>query len=199
MTKPLKILVVIIGIGLTYGVIWNVTVYIAVRSKPLGKFLVDTHFRLFSCNSSKSGCYELRPLPKVLQGKKIVFNSNTNVEFDPFKTRDDFSDLDILGFLDTNPHEFDGNLVDPVLRERGNLAEREYCIIRAVYHYNCSYCIDSSDYAYIVLEDSKGNRFSSLLNDMDSSVSPARDIPWDEQFPYALDKGGELGVLKDIN
>ena len=198
MNKVFKVIGVVIVVAIVFGVSWNIMVYVAVRNKPLSAFLVATHFKLFSCGSSKSGCNEIRPLPTVLQNKKIVFGTTTNVEFDPFKKHEDFSDIDTLGFLDTNPHEFDGNFVDPLLRKRGNLAEREYTIARAVYHYNCSYCIDSSDYAYIVLEDVKGNRFISLLNDLDLSNTPGKDIPWNQQLPYALGKDGE-GTLANAD
>ena len=153
-----------------------------------------------SCVSGKSGCDELRPLPKILQNKKIVFNEDTSIQFDPrYRPEIGLTDLDVLGSIDTNSHRsIQDNIVDPSLRERGYLAEREYKIIRAVYHYNCSYCVDSGDYAYIVLEDSKGNRFSSLLSDLDFSTDPAQDVPWDEQLLYELGRDGELGKLVDI-
>ena len=198
MKRLLKVIGIIIGIGLLYGVLWNLAIYISARNKSFAELLVATHFTLFSCHVNETGCNERRPLPEVLQGKKIVFNKTTTIEFDPFERREDFSDVDILGFLDTNSHEFKNTFTDPVTRERGTLEEREYDIVRAVYHRNCSYCIYSIDYAYIVFEDSKVNRFSLFLNDMDSSVVPGRDIPWDRQLPFELGRDGERGKLVDI-
>ncbi len=154
-----------------------------------------------SCASGKSGCDELRPLPKILQNKKIIFNEDTSIRFDPrYRPELKMEDLDVLGSFNTNHLDFSrDSTVDPSLGERGYLAEREYKIVRAVYHYNCSYCVDSSDYAYIVLEDSKGNRFSSLLDDLDFSTEPARRVPWDERVPYDIGRDGELGKLVSIS
>ena len=170
------------------------------KNKEVGYFLVN-HSLNNRCSYKKSGCDELRPFPKALQDKKIVFNKNTNIEFEPFsKNERGLTDLDVLGFIDTNSHDFvQDNMIDPNLGKRGNLLEREYKIVRAVYHYNCSYCFDSSDYAYVVLEDLKGNRFTSILDDTDSSTVPGRDIPWDEQVPFEIGVDGELGKLIDIN
>lgn len=159
--------------------------------------VVNNYFKYSSCRSG--GCNELRPLPHVLQGKKIVFNQTTNIEFDPFHRHEDFSDLDVLGFLNTNSWKFEENFVNPTLGKRGNLGDREYKIVRAVYHHNCALCIDSSDYAYVVLEDSKGNRFESFLDDTDATVVPSRNIPWDNQVPFELGRNGELGTLVDSN
>ena len=196
MKKALKIFAILIGVLLIYSFGFTALVYLSRYSKPLAGFLITTHLK-YSCSSWKSGCDELRPLPKVLQNKKIIFGQNTNIEFDPYQGVRETSELDTEGFLGVSVNKLPWkDVVDPKLKKTGYLAEREYKIIRAVYHYNCSYCIDSSDYAYIVLEDSKGNRFISFLDEYDSSVSPAKDIPWDDQLPYALGKDKEW-KLKD--
>jgi len=178
----------------------SLLIHIGNMDRKLANFLVNFSL-VTSCASGNSGCDEPRPLPNILQNKKIVFNENTSLQFDPQSGSEiGLTDLDILGSLDTShASSFQENIVDPNLGERGYLSEKEYKIIRAVYHYNCSYCIDSGDYAYIVLEDSRGNRFSSLLDDLDFSTNPARDVPWDEQIPYDLGRDGELGKLVDIN
>lgn len=178
----------------------SLLIQIGLRNKKVADFLVNYSLSV-SCGSGKSGCNELRPLPKVLQNKKIIFNKDTSIQFDPrYRPEIGLTDLDMVGSLNTNHLEVAlRDMVDPSSGKLGYLLEREYKIIRAVYHYNCSYCIDSSDYAYVVLEDSKGNRFSSLLDHSDSSTTPWRDLPWDERVPYDLGRDGELGKLVDIN
>lgn len=172
------------------------------KNKKVADFVVNLALSN-SCSSGKSGCDELRSLPKILQNKKIIFNEDTSIQFDPrYRPEIKMEDLDILGSLDTNPHRStQDNIVDPNLGERGYLSEREYKIIRAVYHYNCSYCVDSSDYAYVVLEDSNGNRFSSLLvhDYWNPSMDTARTLQWDERVPYDIGRDGELGKLVDNN
>lgn len=174
---------------------------IGIRNRAVGNFLVNLSLSI-SCTSGKSGCDELRPLPKILQNKKIIFNDDTSIQFDPrYRPEIGLTDLDTLGSFNTNHMGFERDkTVDPKLGERGYLSEREYKIVRAVYHYNCSYCIDSSDYAYVVLEDSKGNRFSSLLEHdyWNPSMETARTLQWDERAPYDLGRDGELGKLIDI-
>lgn len=171
------------------------------KNKKIAGFVVNFSLPT-SCSSGKSGCDELRPLPKILENKKIVFNGDTSIQFDPRRRSEiGLTDLDVLGSLNTNRLDVtSGDIVDPSLGQRGYLLEREYKIVRAVYHYNCSYCVDSSDYAYIVLEDLKGNRFSSLLDHdyWNSSMETARTLQWDERIPYDLGRDGELGKLVDI-
>ena len=154
------------------------------------------------CNG-KSDCQEIRPLPEVLQGKKIVFNDDTNIMFNPYHSSSiDFHNLDVLGLIDTNNNNFYVNIIDPLSGKYGALSDREYKIIRAVYSYKCSYCFDSSDLGYIVLEDSKGNRFEDVLDDhSDSFVGPWKNVPWDEQLPESLgfwERNEIYGNLVDI-
>lgn len=174
---------------------------IGIRNRTIGNYLVNFSLSI-SCASGKSGCDELRPLPKILQNKKIIFNKDTSIQFDPrYRPEIGLNNLDILGSLDASPRSpFPEDIVDPNLGKRGYLTEKEYKIIRAVYHYNCSYCIDSSDYAYVVLGDSNGNRFSSLLahDYWNPSMEIARTLQWDERVPYDIGRDGELGKLVDI-
>lgn len=188
--KILKIIGIIVGVLILGGIVWNIFIHYRFRFKPVVSFIVN--YRLtHSCDGGKSGCDEIRPIPKHLQNKKIVFNQNVNIKFDPFENKSQINsaELDILGFIETDQFPFGHkNIVDPSSGKRGYLKEREYKIIRAVYHYNCSYCIDSSDYSYIVLEDLNRNRFISMLGDMDFSVTPGKDMPWDERLPSYLEK-----------
>jgi hypothetical protein len=165
--------------------------------KPVIDFIVENSLE-DSCNG-RSNCKEIRPLPKILQNKRIIFNDDTTVVFEPYDSSSiDFYNLDILGSIDVRRDYFFQDIVDPLSGEYGALLEREYAIVRAVYEYKCSYCFDGSDLGYIVLEDSKGNRFIDILNDSDPSVTPWKDIPWDEQLPYNLSIDPTLGKLVDI-
>lgn len=203
--KILKIIGVIFGVLILGGIAWNIFIRYRFHFKPVVSFIVN--YRLIhSCDDLKSGCDEIRPIPKPLQNKKIIFNQNINIKFGPFENKSQINsaELDTLGFIETDQFPFGHkNIVDPSLNKRGYLKEREYKIIRAVYHYNCSYCIDSSDYSYIVLEDLNENRFISMLGDMNFSVAPAEDISWDERLPLYLEKnkdGNEIleARLEDI-
>jgi hypothetical protein len=165
--------------------------------KPVIDFIVENSLE-DSCNG-KSDCEEIRPLPKILQNKRIIFNDDTTVIFEPYHSSSiDFYNLDVLGSIDVERNYFFQDTVDPLSGEYGALLEREYKIVRAVYSYKCSYCFDSDDLGYIVLEDSKGNRFIDILDDSDPSVTPWKDIPWDEQLPYNLSLDKTLGTLVDI-
>lgn len=170
------------------------------RNRTLGNFLVNSSLKN-SCGTRKSGCDELAPLPKVLQNKKIIFNEDVSVEFDArYEPEVKLSDIDVLGFINTTSGAPIGeSFVDPKMKENGLLLEKEYRIVRAVRVYRCSYCVGGSNLAYIVLEDSRGNRFEDILDDSDSSVSPWVDIPWDEQLPYSLGRDGEFGKLVDVD
>lgn len=194
-------ILVLLVLFVVLPLVFSLLIQVGIRNKAIGNFLINVSLAN-SCTSVKSGCDELRPIPKILQNKKIIFNEDTSIQFDPrYRPEISFTDLDILGSLDTNQRRSpQDTIVDPKLGERGYLSEREYRIIRAVYHYNCSYCIDSSDYAYIVLEDSKGNRFSSLLeyDYWNPSMETARTLQWDERVPYDLGGGSEFGKLVDI-
>ncbi|MCC6323948.1 hypothetical protein IT400_04125 [Candidatus Nomurabacteria bacterium] len=187
----MKILGIILGFFIGSILLFQVFVEYRFHFKPAVNFLVK-NFLPSSCNGKKD-CDELRVLPKVLQGKKIVFNPDTNVFFEPFSRNAEvnISHLDTIGFLDTSNFDPNADLVDPTLNHRGSLKDREYIIIRSVYHYKCTYCIDSSDYSFIVLEDSNGNRFVSLLNRYDSSVDPGRLLSWDEYLPFYLGNDNE--------
>lgn len=191
-TKMMKIFGVIIGLFVIYIIAFGIIVSNRTKSsfRPIISSIVRSNLK-DNCNKSPD-CDELRPIPKILQNKKIVFNKNTKIEFDPLNEIK-LPELDILGFLDTG-RLVDGekvNFTDPALRMSGNLEEREYKIVRAVYSYKCNLCIDSSDIAYIVVEDSKGNRFMVFLDEYDSSVSPGRSLSWDEYIPYFLGKDSE--------
>ncbi len=171
--------------------------------KPLVDFLVNSSLSK-SC-AGRAGCKELRPLPKPFQNKKIVFNKDTDVQFESFNDGSyvDNSELDTLGFLDAEPGNDNLSFINPIVEARGSLKEREYKIIRAVYEYNCTLCIDSSDISYFVLEDSNGNRFITLLDDIDFSVEPGRDLLWDEYAPYFMNGNKNnnepsLAKLEDI-
>lgn len=159
--------------------------------EPMISFIVK--YSLSDDCAGRHSCDELRPLPKNLQNKKIIFNDDVRVEFDSFDSFNgiDLSELDILGFIDTNSFSNgkEVTFVDPSLMVSGFLREKEYKIIRAVYSYKCSYCFDSENLSYIVLEDSHGNKLMTLLEDTDCSVSPYRDLSWDEYTPYFLSKG----------
>lgn len=180
---------------------YPILIYLAQYNRPIAKFLTAIHSVIYSqssCGVEKKGCDELRALPKVLQNKKIVFSKDINIEFDPYESWKEAVESGTVGFLDTDSGKLSNEFVDPALQKRGYVAEREYKIVRAVYHYNCSYCIDSSDNAYVVLQDSAGNRFTALLDDL--SDIPGRDIPWDEQLPFLLDKrNADKWELKDTN
>ncbi|OGZ41908.1 MAG: hypothetical protein A2W41_02850 [Candidatus Ryanbacteria bacterium RIFCSPHIGHO2_01_45_13] len=180
---------------------YPILTYLAKHNKPIAKFLTAIHSVIYPrsfCGVEKKGCDELRVLPKVLQNKKIIFSKGINIKFDPYESLKEVAESGTVGFLDTDSWKLSNEFVDPASQKRGYVAEREYKTVRAVYHYNCSYCIDSSDYAYIVLEDSAGNRFTALLNDI--SDIPGRDIPWDEQLPFLLDKrNADKWELKDTN
>jgi len=177
---------------------------IALKHKPFAKFLVNFNLEYFSCPSSnKSDCEELVTLPKGLQGKKIVFAQDTNIKFDPHEGHIKNNSIDTEGYLDIEHGKFSTDFIDPVLQKRGNLEDREYKIIRAMYSYRCSYCFDGDNLGYIVIEDSKGHRFISLLDKYDISVNPVRDLSWDEYLPYYLgkDKDGKemlYARLEDI-
>lgn len=193
-TRKIKIIAIVVGFFMIYSITLNVIVKNRNKSnfKPIVSFIVN-HSLTNNCNN-KNSCDELRPLPKILQNKKIVFNKNVNIKFDPYENINNigFSELDILGFIDTEP-VFNGevNFVDPTLGRPGFLEEREYKIVRAVYSYKCSYCIDSDDLAYLVLEDSKENRFMVFFQTYDSSVTPVRNFLWDEYLPYFLSKDSD--------
>lgn len=197
--KILKIIGIIAGVLLLGGIAWNMFVHYRFHFKPVVSFIVN--YRLIhSCDDLKSGCDEIRPIPKPLQNKKIIFNQNVNIKFDPFENKSQINsaELDTLGFIETDQFPFGHkNIVDPSSDKRGYLKEREYKIIRAVYHYNCSYCIDSSDYSYIVLENLNRDRFISMLGDMDFSVTPGKDIPWDERLPSYLGKDKDGNEIAD--
>lgn len=190
--------ILLVGL-ITYSLGVNLLQYIGSKNRTIGDFLVN--FALSnSCNLGKSDCDEPRAIPKILQNKKIVFNSDISVEFNPLsQTERGFGEVDVLGILNTNPG---GPGVDtsykPDFGKWGYLQDREYKIVRAVYHYNCSYCVDSSSYGYLVVEDPEGNRFELLLDDMDVSTEPARDIPWDEQLPSEIGLKEYFGRLIDI-
>jgi hypothetical protein len=188
--KTIKIFCVIILVLFLYNLSIGILVDFSKSNKSLENFIVSFSLKN-SCIFGKSGCDELRPLPKPLQNKKIVFSKNTEVKYDPYQdSYRDNTELDLLGFIDAELYRVGNyvNFVNPILKKEGDLEEREYKIVRAVYHYNCSICIDSSDYSYIVLEDSKGNRFTALLNDEDISVTPWKKLPWDENLPYFMGK-----------
>ncbi|HAT68776.1 MAG: hypothetical protein A2481_00905 [Candidatus Yonathbacteria bacterium RIFOXYC2_FULL_47_9] len=198
--KKLKIAGVILGILLLFGAGQSLFITYRFHLKPIVNFMVN-HWLTNSCNNQK-GCTEVRPLPGLLQGKKIVFSSNTDIFFEPFSRSEEvtLADLDTLGNLDTvSSMSSNETFVDPALSQRGYLKEREYKIIRAMYHYNCLYCIDGSDYSFIVLEDPTGNRFTSILNKFDSSVDPWRDLPWDEYLPYYIGKDKNGKEMMDAN
>ncbi|GEM_PF-6139084 len=139
-----------------------------------------------TCGPTSSGCDEIRSLPKILKDKKIVFDKNANIEFDPISDSKDGT----LGILDvdyTDPKIWPKTIVDPTSQKRGYLADREYIIVKAVYRHKCAICIDSSDYGYIVVQDSKGNRFISFLDEnLIISATSTSSTPWDEQIPSYL-------------
>ena len=166
--------------------------------RPVISFLVNMSLNK-NCNK-KSDCSELRLLPKPFQNKKIVFDDTANVFFDPYENPSDltYSELDVLGFLDVEYNTFYKNFVLTPFKERGLLKEREYRIVRAVYHYKCFSCIDSSDISYMVLEDSQGNRFLTLLDDTDSSVSPGKNLSWDEYVPFFMSKGRDGKEITNV-
>ena len=199
--KRLKILGLIFGVLIILSLTWNSFVHFRFHFKPIVNFLVKISLEN-SCKG-KSDCEEFRPLPKIFQGKKIVFNENTNIEFEPYSSESQIkiSELDIIGSIDATriSSNKDEIFIDPTLFKRGFLKEREYKIIRAVYEYKCYYCVDSSDLAYLVLEDSSGNRFMALLKDIDFSTSPGRTLSWEEYNTYFLGKdivGNELNLAK---
>jgi hypothetical protein len=200
--KILKVLGIIFGVLLIYGIGFNLFVHYRFKFKPIVAIIVNLN--LSNSCQSRSSCNEIRPLPKPLQGKKIVFNDNTNIEFDPFgrESQIDGSQMDLIGYIDTELNTTQPDEVGPLFGKRGFLKEREYKIIRAVYKYKCFYCIDSDNLAYIVLEDSKGNRFLTLLRDIDLSVNPGRNLLWDEYLPYFIGKdieGNDLNQAKLVN
>jgi len=68
-----------------------------------------------------------------MQNKKIVFNQNVNVEFDPYdkeyENTIDSSEWDILGFIDakpSDPQDEEVSFVDPASKERGFLRREFY-------------------------------------------------------------------------
>ncbi len=185
--KRHKKLLIFLGIIIFLSTVNSIFITYRFQLKPVVNFMIE-HFVTNSCNGKKD-CDEIRVLPKELQGKKIVFSPDAIIFFDPFNNNSEISlsELDSRGFLDTENFKQNGyEIIDPTLEKRGYLKNREYKIIRAVYHYNCSYCVDSSDYSFIIIEDVNGNRFTSLLNDSDISTNPWRDKSWDEYLPYYL-------------
>ena len=169
-----------------YSVSYNVFIYYRLQLRPVVDFMIK-NLASRSCYI-KSDCNEIRKIPKILQNKKIVFNSNADIKFEPLDSNIiSLPELDVLGYLDADhfwkePEE----TINPKLGERGYLKNREYKIIRAVYHYNCSYCFDTNDYSYIVIEDKQGNRFTSMLDDSYFKNGSYVELSWDKYMPYYL-------------
>ena len=71
--KKLKILGIILGVLILCGIFYNVFIVYRNKSilKPIVYFIVN-HSLNNDCKKA-SDCNELRPLPKPLQNKKIVF------------------------------------------------------------------------------------------------------------------------------
>ncbi len=198
--KNIRVSLVVVGLLCFFVFSYNFLIQHRFYFKPVVNYIVNKS--LISCDGRK-GCTEVRPVPKPLQGKKFVFGTSTDIFFEPYSklTDIDRSEFDTLGFLDADPRynrKPPSDFINPSLNKRGYLQEREYKIIRTMYHYNCAICIDSSDYAFIVIEDKKGNRFVSMLNEYDSTKTPGQKLTWDEYLPYFMAKDTDGNQRVDV-
>ena len=176
------LLILFLPLTMKYTVLWMS------NYRPLAEFFItwDLHF---SCGEDKKGCNELRPLPSYLVGKKLVIDNSSFVEFAPYEPQyRETADIDVLGFLDVSDTKSPGEtLVNPTDQKYGYLQNKEYFPVRAVYHYKCSYCIDSSDNAYVVFEDKDKNRYIVFLNDLSTTT-----VSWDKQPLLLIGNGWNL-------
>lgn len=197
-------LLFLFGTSIVLGIVFSILDQVAFYySPPLAKFLATIDLQYSCALGKESGCNELRPIPKILQNKKIAFSKDIDILFEPFENPNYItrSDLDTLGTLDTDNTDdktWEKNIVDPALRKRGYLSEREYNIVRTQYHYNCYLCIDSDDYADIVVEDRHGNRFVVFLRDWDDTIS-SNQLPWDEWRPFFYQEEGVFFIENNKN
>lgn len=185
--RPVVVTVlVVVGILFAPYFIWQGILNISSHNKKFAESIVLMNLKNHCPPKGIENCHELRPLPAVLQNKKIVLASSTYAEFEPYKLEyKEAANLDVDGFLSLSTYKFPGmDLVTPQSEKSGYLQDKEFKIIRAVYSYACSYCIDSSDSGYLVLENNSGYRFIAFLSDLDFSASTTKRVPWDQQVPF---------------
>jgi|SRR3989338_694216 len=177
---------VVIGVLLVPYFFWQSVLAISSHNKKFAELIVLANLKSHCSPKNTSNCHELRPLPAVLQNKKIILASSTYAEFSPYELNyKQAVDLDVDGFVNFSSYKSaKTNFIAPQSGKSGYLQDKEYKIIRAVYSYKCSYCIDSSNFGYVVLENNGGYRFITFLDDFDSSSSSSKRIPWDQQLPF---------------
>ena len=175
---------VVIGIVLAPYLLWQGVLYLSSHNKKFAESIVSLNLKEYCPPNNSSNCEELRPLPAILKNKKIVMATSTYVEFSPYEVKyRQMSDIDVDGYINLSTYKSPGNhIVSPAEEKTGYLQDRYYSIVRAVYSYRCSYCFDSDDFGYLVLEDSSGYRFMAFFDDF--ATSTRSDIPWDEQVPF---------------
>ena len=154
--------------------------YLGGSNKQVAESIVLSNLKS-SCAGHTEDCTETRSLPAILQGKKIIVATSSYVVFEP--GGGDPTTLDVNGFIDLYPFKEPGEgYVSPSDGKRGYLQDREFSVIRAAYDYHCSYCFDSSDFGYVILENTRGYRFMVFLSEF--ATSSTNHIPWDQQVPF---------------
>lgn len=185
--KPLLITFLVMFVLLvTPYLFWQGVLTVSSHNKRFAESIVIANLKDHCPPKNTDKCDELRPLPAVLQNKKIVMASSTYVEFDPYELQHrQLSSLDVVGFINIRPNKFPGeDIVSPQSDKSGYLSDKEFVIVRAVYSYVCEYCVDSSDGGYIILENATGYRFMAFLNSLDFSSTPTKKVSWDSQVPF---------------